>query len=788
MDFLNHIKEVEWISASQYAKKYELDKPKLTYWLKKNFIHHQKKEISPGRHGYLIPDIEPKEHPNFAKKGADPRKNKGVRKPYTRKAQSKPSKERDFVLENRKKILKPSLDKFLEKADPGQMFFTSKELQKIIDVPNSALFSRWKEWGLRRYAAPAKMQSGPNKKGISYCYARMELVRFLSGEPIDPKEHKSIDMKMVGGLVGAKEDVLDGWYHYDEKKCYPMNGHGFLQWLKDKEVRIENKRAKKWVPIKLMDFQEEFIVEALKQKPDGDFWYNLVIACYERGEGKTMLIALITIFRFFNMFGEVINLASESKELASFIHYNLIKGIINNTPELKKTPGLSVQEKEIALNKGPGDPVCIMKAVPTSSGLLPGTTCAVFTELHKFKKRSFFIDFWSSTRATPNAMTLVDTTVAPKGHIVHTLWEKYCSGKDPLLFFSHKEDDIRNPETTADQLNSFRGIMLKNEYDLYFRNRWEDAAGGLFSLESIKKMSYAGIEVGGKQILGASQDLDKAIEDLDKLDQERASLLRGGISTGPITEAIKQLEGSLIKMDDLYSLPATAADFDMLQKMFGVSFMVGVGLDRSKMVGATPDNTVFSCVARGMVDENVSYYFLLDMFVTTKPTSMFLQDKLVEWEGKYGWIDKVAAEEYQSHDFHMWCEDNGYESEFISATFKKQEELFTLMWSVVDAGFLKSPSVPYYRDAEGEIRQGFTNKDDIFREELGAFVHDPNKKFFGALEKRKKAAPKDDTVYSGGWGIYACQGESLADIGARSGNAGCIQLIGNDDTIGNYED
>jgi hypothetical protein len=500
---------------------------------------------------------------------------------------------------------------------------------------------------------------------------------------------------------------------------------------------------------------------------------------------NTFICMLLFLFRFFNRYGEIINLSGLSKDQSSFAHYNLAKKTILNTPALHSTPGLDVKEKEIVLLRGPNDPVCQIKAVPTSTGLLPGTTCAVFTELHKLQDRQFFIDLWTSIRATPNAMVLIDTTVAAKGHIVHGLWESYCKGDDPLLYFNHKQDNIQNPETTLEQLASFRKHMLPFEFNRYFRNRWEDAVGGLFTPASIKKTNYLGIKIDNVEVYGKSDEMDNAIEELIDGEGQRNLYRKTGIADASLDNKMTHVSERLIKVDDVYSIPATAEDKEKLEGLMGGPMTIGLGLDRSKLVGNMPDRTVLLCLGKIQIDFNTAYYFILDVFVPSTPTSMFLQNKLIEWELQYGYIDKVVSEEYQSQDFHLWCDEHGYESEFCSPTFKRQEEIFTKLFEVVNEGYFKTPEIPYYMDSDGSIHEGYSNKDDILVDEFGAFLHDGDRRFFGAPEKRKKAAIKDDVIYSLAWATRACQCESMGEFTKGSDNFVTL-LEEPDDLVGEY--
>ena len=765
-----------WLSQKKYAQKYNVSPTTLQGWRIQKLIIFKEVPLHNGRNGFIFPDIPPRQHPKLKNK-----KSKAKRK--VKSVQGRTGVTSNKADDKRKATLLVHYDKFVKDAEQDKMFFTGAEILALLEMGQSLLYKTWKVWGLKRHKVPTGTTIGSKSRSAEYVYTRTAIINFLSG---NWHADDGQDEKLVETMLGTAEGGPDGWYHYDVTKAYPFNGEGVIQWIKDKQIMRMDKRLNKWVPIKLWKYQLDFIKEAFKLKHDGDYQHSMIVACWERGEGKTFLIMLLFLFRFFNRYGEIINLSGLSKDQSSFAHYDLAKTTILNTPSLNDTPGLEVKEKEIALKKGPNDNVCVLKAIPTSTGLLPGTTCAVFTELHKLKDRQFFIDLWTSIRATPNAMVLIDTTVAAKGHTVYSLWDSWCKKDDPLLFFSHKQDDIRNPETTAEQLASFRKHMLPFEYNRYFRNRWEDAVGGLFTPSSIKKTKYIGIKVDGIDIYGTSDELDVAIDELIDTEGQQNLYAKTGITDKSVNNKIEHVRDRLIKVDDLYSMPATREDKERIETIMGGPMTIGLGLDRSKLVGSIPDRTVLVCIGKVQIDYNTAYYFILDIFIPTKPTSMFLQNKLIEWETQYGYIDKVASEEYQSQDFHLWCEEHGYESEFCSPTFKKQEEIFTRLFELVKEGYFKRPEIPYYVDDEGNLHQGYSNKSDILDDELKAFIHDGDRRFFGAPEKRKKGAIKDDTIYSIGWGTSACQTESMGEF--MKGGDNCIATMEEpDDTIGDYD-
>ena len=494
--------EPEYLPSGTFSKKYNINRHTIDNWIKKGWVTAKKINDSLGRPRWYVLDVPPQLHPSFSNKKPVPAHTLGSGKTTINRTSLEPSEK---TTEARKKRLREFyLPLFEEKAPPGQMTFLASELIEMFGVSTLTLYTIWPAWGLRKHLVPISTDPrgghvygdtvGVNKstgrREATYYYTRTEIYNFLSGR-WETKGFETTDDKVISGVLGGITTET-GWYEYKPSEVYPFDGEGAIEWIQNKQIMREDKRLNRWVPIKLWDKQKEFIREAFR-RVNNEYQYRIIIACWPRGESKTTLIALLALFRFFNLFGEVINLSGNSKDQATFAHYDLLKKTILNTPSLSKTHGLMVKEKYIGLFAGPNNPVCQIKAIPTSTGLLPGTTCAVFTELHKLEDRQFFIDLWTSTRATPNAMVLVDTTVAPKGHVVYSMWEVFQKGEDPHLFFHHYQDQICNPETTPSQLASFKRHMLEVEYNKYFRNRWEDAAGALFSAKEIRKINYGGL-------------------------------------------------------------------------------------------------------------------------------------------------------------------------------------------------------------------------------------------------------------------------------------------------------
>jgi len=501
---------------------------------------------------------------------------------------------------------------------------------------------------------------------------------------------------------------------------------------------------------------------------------------------NTLLVCVLTLFFFFNGYSETITLAGNTRDQSKFTHYDLCKGIVQHTPKLRKTPGLEIKEKHIALKTGPKEMFSYMQAVPTSVGLLPGTTRAVFTELHNLQDTKFFYDLWTSLRNVPNAMVLVDTTVARPGHLVHNLWQTYTKGEDPKIFFHHYADKHYNPEMTIEELNHFRQNMPEVLFSMYFRNRWEDAAGSLFPTEKVREMSVCGLD-GAPGV--PTPELTNAVKQIRELEITRNSYVKGKVDLLAVNREIAAIEQRLYPVVRLYKMPATREALEKIGKVYGCNFVIGVGLDRAQRHSKHYGRTVMSCVARGALSAETSLYFVLDIFIPTESTLPVLAEKFLEWSREYGWIDKVAVETYSSQDFYDWVSDKALAAEFCTPSFQKQKPVFFTMSNIVDNGYLKCPPVPYYTDEDGKLYRGFTNKEDVFMEELDMFNYIPGVTektgTFGSPEKNKKSGVQDDTVYSVAWAIYATHGEDLVPA-HRGGGSGIIAAIVNSDVVGDY--
>ena len=459
------------LTPAQYSKKYQLASGTVRRWLQLGYLDGIKRfHEDLGKDFWYLLDKMPEQHPGYKEKGIEE-----FHKPLNPESVSR-----------RKVILKKNyLPVFLEYSNPQTERYTKTELANILTV-SSGVIRTWETWGLKKsiYKGPTKLWKYP-----SY-FGRQDIIDFLSGEWAKIRE---------GIAKEATEAPKSDYYVYQHDKVFPIGYDGFMAWIKEMEVKREDKRKRAWVQVEFLPTQKEFFSNALELKENGDFRYQYICASRPRGEFKSFDVRLIFLFRFFNMYREVVVAAANSKDQSVFIQFDEATKTIEHSERLRNTPGLNMQKKDITLLEGKGKEFAKIASVASEQGLLPNTTCVVFTEICNLDNEGFYAQLTGSTRGIPNAMVLIDSTVAPRGHIFYRLHDTYQKREDPLIYFQHYADQHHNPETTPEFLAHQRRMLLPTEYNKYFRNRWEDAAGGVFTRSVIAEMGYLGlrVEVGG---------------------------------------------------------------------------------------------------------------------------------------------------------------------------------------------------------------------------------------------------------------------------------------------------
>lgn len=507
---------------------------------------------------------------------------------------------------------------------------------------------------------------------------------------------------------------------------------------------------------------------------------------------NSIVTVLLFLFRFFNLPNEEIFLVANSEKQTAHLLYNEAKKLIQWSPSLISTPGLEIKEKGIFLMGGKKEVVSKIEIMSVESGTRSNATCFAFSEIYKMSDEGGFAEIVGSIRFVPNAWIIIESTVAVKGHVFQRLYESFIEGKDPLLYFSHYADEHHSPTYSADELKSFETIFLPGDFNRFFRNRWEDAATGLFDEHCIFEMGVIGY--GSK--LGPSPEMTEAIARYVDL-RRTFNNLDGAIDISHIKNEMLNIRSMFKTVDDYISIPVTSNMLDRIMNEFNCEFIIGIGIDRAKAMNKRSDRTAMVTTAKAILDETHWVAFVLDIFLPEGGVNddESLKDRILRNTTEFGFISRIHIEEYQGKDLYSWCIANGYDAELVPQSYKRQESMFTTLYRQIANGLYKCPTVPFWTDDNDRVYDYAppSGMDDIFRVELEAFEHIPardNQKTgrfgscykYGATGRRKKKGePKDDVVYAAGHSIDAA---NAGDIQASASNVSFGNADFNMDTIG----
>lgn len=508
---------------------------------------------------------------------------------------------------------------------------------------------------------------------------------------------------------------------------------------------------------------------------DGRFKYRLIVLCWMRGEGKSVLACLIQLWKFMCFPNQTITLGANSKDQTKFVHFDVITELILNSPKLLGVIGeRNIQTNEIRLRDSRGYVLSTIRTISSFSGVVSNITGYTFSEMFDMKNPKFFVQLDGSIRNMPNALGVIDSTVSNKQHVLYKLYEATKKGEDELTFFSYrssKHADIKdywNPNQTTKQLMSYKSKFPFGEFEKYFQNLWSAGTERVFTPEVIQATQYVGCDgLLGQQdkIIDVLVKQSRLLENIDKLARRlpREKVELDNAST------MKGLEHRLWPIDREISMstsvgrvkPVSTSDLIHLSELYDTDFCILAGLDRADpMKEKTGARTVLPCVAKGLrgsktnpdsarnlkENENPFYiYILLYLSVIEDHSAETIKSELLMLQQEYGGIDMFTSERWGAWDMPVWCEEQDIPCELVYPTYDKQRSAFTEFFVACRDGRFKAPSVPI---------AGY-KMDNILHEEMSVFDHNSDPpKWFGSPEKKEKYGIQDDSVYSIGWAIY----------------------------------
>lgn len=601
---------------------------------------------------------------------------------------------------------------------------------------------------------------------------------------------------------------------------YRDGGVGFGKWVEDfisLAVYEEGSSIPRWVPVCEMseekhpetgrsyrDIWEEqkIIAEKALMMVDGKFIYRLIIFCWMRGEGKSLFACLIQLWKFFCFPRQQIMLGANSKDQVKFVHFDIMRDIILNSPKLLSIVGKrNVQEKEIKLRDRSGNIGSFIRSISSFSGIVSNVTGYTFSEMFDMKNPKFFVQLDGSIRNIPNALGVIDSTVSEKDHILYKLFQTYQRNEDPHLFFSHRESvegsskDYWNPQMTQSQLDSYRVKFPDAEFARYFKNTWEAGSLKILPPELVSATHFIGVD----GTLGMHNTIVKRLKSYYEKKAQIDKRMRGEMPQHMRESFATSTEG-MRRIDDVYRLHdgslhnriATISELLDLGKVYNTHWSILAGVDRADPLKADKTRgakTIVTVCAKGLPNSLTNpemyyeeseiqkyMYFLLGIKHVESNELDDIKHFLKLCIDEYDGLDSLCSERWGMWDVSKWCEENEIIFSPLSPTYEKQRSMFTELYTLYKVGYFKAPTVTVPGVKE----------EDILEEEAKMFDHNPHKKWYGSPQKEEKFGIQDDVMFSLAHCIYGGKMLGLDDFRERADTMNFGEMHIPKDHLGDY--
>lgn len=585
---------------------------------------------------------------------------------------------------------------------------------------------------------------------------------------------------------------------------YRSGGDGFIKWMEERvclPITPFGSDMPVWTPVKdlpddkhpetgrsykdFWEMQKPIVREALKME-NGNFVYRLIVFCWPRGDGKSLLMCCIYVWKLFEFARQKIVCSANSKDQVQFVHYDIMKDIILNSPKLLDEIGAdNVKEKAIQYKDRNGVVQSSIRTISTFSGIVSNITGYTFSEMFEQKDPKFFVRIDGSIRNIPNAFGGIDSTVSDRQHQLYKLYQAWLTKKDPTIFFSYRfskegnPDDYMNPMMTQGQLDSYRAKFPFGDFERFFLNLWEIAGEKVFTKPMIEATNYLGVD----HKINTHNVMMDLIEKKDKLIESHERLQDQDIIVS--TRNVDEINRRFWRIDEILPLknefnkpePPLLDSIERLSDIFDTNWGLTAGLDRSDPTAIRNlARTVLSFTLKGLTGsrknpflitegETPPYvYIVIHLGVVEDASLEGIKRVLQMIHDEMNGIDVLGSESWGAWDLAPWCEDKGIKFETWTATYDRQKAMFAELFNAIKTGRYKVPS----------LAVPGSKGDNIFKEEAEAFDHrppEPGKKtgWFGSPEKFQTRGVQDDAIFSFGGCVYAGRNLSPLDFRERKG-------------------
>lgn len=605
----------------------------------------------------------------------------------------------------------------------------------------------------------------------------------------------------VAKKSGKKVKKGDPWEEYregasgliawaNENVCVPIypEGEDIAEWCLLGELPTKLNPITNRSYMSMWKAQQEILKEALVME-DGRFKHRLIVFCWPRGEGKSLLVCIIKLWRFFCWTRQQIMLGANSKDQVKFVHYDIMRDIIVNSPALLDRVGgkRNIQEKEIRLKDSNNNVKSLIRSISSFSGIVSNITGFTFSEIFDMKNPKFYTQLYGSIRNMPNALGVIDSTVSAKTHILYQLYHNYVNKISKNVYFSYRfsregrQEDYWNPLMTNSQLNDYRVSFLFGDFERYFLNLWEAGQVQAFTEEMLEETYMLGAD---GQLLNHN-DIQQAVNAKFHFLRQREDFEQKKLVDGVVEcdKKIIEVESRFTPVSKHYELKNRAGEFlgNKEEMMVEVERIVGLGdlldTDWALLCGLDMGDplavrglarSVLTITLKGLprsrsdralqmaeISSLHFLYFIIGLYNIENHDLNTIKDILDVYHTALDGIDTFCCERFAAWDMEKWCEDRSIEFEPIFPNYDRQREAFKELYIAVREGRLKAPPIPV----------AGSKQEDMFREEARMFYHNKDERWFGSIEKSEKYGIQDDSIYSEAWCLYG--GRKLGPMAFR---------------------
>lgn len=397
---------------------------------------------------------------------------------------------------------------------------------------------------------------------------------------------------------------------------------GFFAFLEDAKPMIPSEKS----GFQVYEVPSDLVRAEIEKMLDPEL--STIVICWPRRHGKTVVAALIIVWRFLSRLTQNVAIVANSQTQTVDTAFRLIRTIVEQTGytrELIEGGALRVVSDTIeypALGNR-------IQGFPGNAASLYGKkiTIAQVSELHAARSDDVYQTLASATVDTDDGLVIVDSTVGPMSSPLHGLYSLHEAGLDPALYFSHiayrdVEDAIaRGPAWIKPARLRSRSVqMLSALFAQQHLNQWGSASNAAFTPEVIERCK------------------------------------------------------------DEYPLdPKAIAE--------GRAYVVGGGLDRSGLFSKNGDRTVFAAVMKVTGEDGEPHYYVVEDHEFLFPVEAAVKARISRAKAALG-MTHIGVEQYQAQDVRFWASTNGLEAELIHAGRQQQAAAFTTIVIAAQEGRL----------------------------------------------------------------------------------------------------